>query len=387
MFIVALIAIIPGFMNAFLVSSLLLDRRPARRRQVRYPGISVLIAAYNEEASIGSTVRRLLDSGYPGPLEIIVIDDGSTDRTLSVLAQIHDGSLRVIQSPHRGKALALNDGLHAARFDVIVTVDADTFLFRDALTRIVERLESDPPNTSAVAGAILVRKSRDGFIARMQEWDYFHGIASIKRVQSLYHGTLVAQGAFSAYRKQALLDIGGWPDVVGEDIVMTWSLIKRGDRIGYAEDAVGFTNVPTSYRNFFRQRQRWSRGLIEAFKTHPSVLVKPRLSSLFIYWNLLYPLLDIVYLTVFVPGLILALFHFYLIAGPMTLAVLPLAVLMNFLMFRAQRPMFDQQGLRVRRNYFGFVLFLIAYGFIMYPATVAGYTSELIGLRRAWGTK
>jgi biofilm PGA synthesis N-glycosyltransferase PgaC len=387
MFIVTLIAIVPGFMNAFLVGSLVLDRRPARRRQIQYPGISVLIAAYNEEATIGSTVHRLLDSKYPGPLEIIVINDGSTDGTLSVLSQIRDASLQVIQAPHRGKAPALNDGLRAARFDLIVTVDADTFLFRDALTRIVERLLSDPPTTSAVAGAVLVRNSRDGFIARMQEWDYFHGIASIKRVQSLYHGTLVAQGAFSVYRKQALLEIGGWPDVVGEDIVMTWSLIKRGDRIGYAEDAIGFTTVPTTYRNFFRQRQRWSRGLIEAFKTHPGVLVRPRLSSLFIYWNLLYPLLDLVYLAVFVPGLILALFHIYLIAGPMTLAVLPLAVLVNLLMFRAQRPMFTEQGLRVRRNYLGFVLFLIAYGLIMYPATVAGYTSELIGLRRAWGTK
>jgi biofilm PGA synthesis N-glycosyltransferase PgaC len=386
-FIVTLIAIIPGFMNAFLAGSLLLDRRPKRRPQAKYPGVSVLIAAYNEEAAIGTTIRRLLDSGYPGPLEIIVIDDGSTDRTLAAASQICDPSLQVIQAPHQGKAPALNLGLRAARFDLIVTVDADTFLFRDALTRIVERIESDPPGTSAVAGAVLVRNSRDGFIARMQEWDYFHGIASIKRVQSLYHGTLVAQGAFSVYRKQALLDIGGWPDVVGEDIVMTWSLIKRGDRIGYAEDAVAFTIVPTTYKGFFRQRQRWSRGLIEAFKTHPEVLARPRLSSLFIYWNLLYPLLDLVYLTVFIPGVILAFFHKYLIAGPMTLAVLPLAMLVNFLMFRAQRPMFFGQGLRVRRNYLGFVLFLVAYSLIMYPATVAGYISELIGLRRAWGTK
>jgi biofilm PGA synthesis N-glycosyltransferase PgaC len=387
MLIVALIAIVPGFMNAFLVASLLLDRRPPRRPQAAYPPISVIIAAYNEEACIGSTVQRLLDGQYPAPLEVIVVDDGSADGTVAALARLRHPSLRVIRAQHGGKACCLNRGLREARHDIIVTVDADTFLFRDALTRIVERLQSDPANTTAVAGAVLVRNSRDGFVARMQEWDYFHGIASIKRVQSLYHGTLVAQGAFSAYRKQALLDIGGWPDVVGEDIVMTWALLRRGDRIGYAEDAVAFTVVPSTYKAFFRQRKRWSRGLIEAFKRHPQVLAKPRLNSLFIYWNLLYPLLDFVYLTVFIPGVILAFFHHYLIAGPMTLAVLPLAILVNLLMFSAQRPMLSSQGLRVRRNYAGFLLFLLAYGVFMYPATVAGYGSELLGLARSWGTK
>ena len=386
-FIISTIAIIPGFMNAFLVSSLLLDRRPARRRQTEYPGISVLIAAYNEQDSIGTTVQRLLDSNYPGPVEIIVIDDGSSDQTLPILSRIKHPSLRVLPVAHRGKALALNDGLRAASHDIVVTVDADTFVFGDALTRIVERLQSDTPTTAAVAGAVLVRNSRDGVIARMHEWDYFHGIASIKRVQSLYHGTLVAQGAFSAYRKGPLLEMGGWPDVVGEDIVMTWALLRRGYRVGYAEDAAAFTVVPTTYKGFFRQRQRWARGLVEAFKAHPTILTKLRMSSLFVYWNALYPLLDLVYLTVFIPGIILALFHKYLIAGPMTLAVLPLAMLVNVVMFNTQRPMFNAQGLRVRRNRLGFFFFLLGYGLFMYPATVAGYASEFAGLHRTWGTK
>lgn len=386
--VISLIAIIPGFMNAFLVGSLLLDRRPARKRLAVYPGVSVLVAAYNEASAIASTVSRLLDAGYPGALELIVIDDGSTDGTRDVLRGFSDPRLRVIEAAHGGKAKALNAGLNIARHDIIISVDADTYLFKDAMTRIVERLQSDPETTTAVAGAVLVRNSRNGFIARMQEWDYFHGIAAIKRVQSLYHGTLVAQGAFSAYRKQALLDVGGWPSVDGEDIVMTWALLARGDRIGYAEDAIAFTNVPTTYRTFFHQRRRWSRGLIEAFKTHPRVLVRPRLSALFVYWNLLYPLLDLSYLAVFLPGVVLALFfHNYLIAGAMTLLVLPLGILVNTLMYLTQRPMFAGQGLRVRRNYIGFLTFLLAYSVFMYPATVAGYASEMLGMRLGWGTK
>ena len=80
----------------------------------------------------------------------------------------------------------------------------------------------------AVAGAVLVRNSRASLMTAAQEWDYFHGISAVKRMQSMYHGTLVAQGAFSLYRKQALKTVGGWPDCVGEDIVMTWAMLERG---------------------------------------------------------------------------------------------------------------------------------------------------------------
>ena len=73
----------------------------------------------------------------------------------------------------------------------------------------------------AVAGSVLVRNSRDSLGTRMQEWDYFLGIASVKRMQGLYQGTLVAQGAFSLYRTEAVLAAGGWPDAIGEDIVLT----------------------------------------------------------------------------------------------------------------------------------------------------------------------
>ena len=88
----------------------------------------------------------------------------------------------------------------------------------NALTRIVERMLSDPPGTEAVAGSVLVRNSRRNVLTKAQEWDYFHGIAAVKRMQSMYHGTLVAQGAFSLYEREALREVGGWPDCVGEDM-------------------------------------------------------------------------------------------------------------------------------------------------------------------------
>ncbi len=387
LFLVATIALIPGFMYAFIVISLLLDRRPPLKPLLQYPSLSLLIAAFNEEEQIRECIESVLKQEYPGELEIIVIDDGSTDRTLTVLKELSLPGIRVVAADHGGKANALNLGLQAARHDLVVTIDADTYLYRNALKLIVGRLLADPPETAAVAGAVLVRNSRSSMIARMQEWDYFHGIAAAKRIQSLYQGTLVAQGAFSLFRKKAVLEAGGWPDKVGEDIVLTWALLKRGYRIGFAEDAVCFTQVPGTYRIFYHQRQRWSRGMIEGFKQHPEVLMTPRLSTFFVYWNLLFPVLDLVYLFVFLPGLAAALLGYYFIAGPLTLAVLPLAMLMNYLMFSVQKKMFLSRGLKVRQNAAAFWWYALCYQMVMVPACVAGYLSEMMSLRKQWGTK
>jgi biofilm PGA synthesis N-glycosyltransferase PgaC len=127
--------------------------------------------------------------------------------------------------------------------------------------------------------------------------------------------------------------------------------------------------------------------MLEAFRHHPGVLLVPRMSTFFVYWNLLFPWLDFAYTAAFIPGVILALFGVFWIAGPMTLALLPMALLMNFLMFRISVRMFDAQGLRVRRNVGGFLLYAFAYSLVLQPVSVAGYVSELIGLRRSWGTK
>jgi biofilm PGA synthesis N-glycosyltransferase PgaC len=382
------IALVPGFMNAFLIASLLLDRRPTRMQPSRYPAISILIAAYNEEASIADTLRSIANQDYPGTFEVFVIDDGSRDRTAAIVDACDHDWLRLLRQPHNaGKSAALNRGLAEARFDLVVTLDADSFLYRDALKNLVERYMSDPPNTRAVAGTMLVRNSRKNWVTKAQEWDYFHGIAAIKRVQSLYQGTLVAQGAFSIYDRATLREVGGWAECVGEDIVLTWAMLRRGWRVGHAEDACCFTNAPDTLHQFVRQRQRWARGMMEAFRQFPDILLKPRLSTLFVWWNLLFPWLDLAYTVFFIPGIVLALFGIYWIAGPLTLALLPMALGINYLMYRVGSQMFAANGLRVRRNVSGFLTYAFVYSLILQPACVAGYFSEILGLRKSWGTK
>jgi poly-beta-1,6-N-acetyl-D-glucosamine synthase len=396
LFAITFIAYVPGFMNAFLVATLLLDRRPVRRRLPSYPGVTVLIAAFNEAEAIAETIASAAHEDYPGPLEILVLNDGSTDGTVAAAEEARRSlvcgpqvSVRIIDYPvNRGKAAVLNAGLREARHELIVTIDGDTRLKPDALSYIVERLLSDPENTVAVAGAVLVRNSRTNLMTGAQEWDYFHGIAAVKRMQSMYHGTLVAQGAFSIYQKSALIEVGGWPECVGEDIVLTWAMLKKGHRIGYAEDAIVFTNAPTTFKQFALQRKRWSRGLIEALHHHEDLLFVPRLSVMFIWWNLLFLPLDLVYTLIFIPGVLAAIFfHIFWIAGPMTLAVLPLAGLWNLVIYRVQRQMMQDQGLKVRHNPGGLVFYLLVYALLMQPVCVWGYWSELLGLTKKWGTK
>ncbi|MFA7597418.1 MAG: glycosyltransferase, partial [Novosphingobium sp.] len=389
------IAFVPGFMNAFLATSLLLDRRPPRRLPESYPGVSLLIAAYNEETGIAATLESIAQLKYQGPVEALVINDGSTDRTG---ARVREAIARLIRAPNikirlldfehnRGKAAALNSGLAASRHGLICTIDGDSRLRSDSLREIVERYLSDPPGTMAVAGAVLVRNSRENLITRAQEWDYFHGIAAVKRMQSMYHGTLVAQGAFSLYRKDALEMVGRWPNTVGEDIVMTWAMLERGYRVGYAEDAIVFTDAPATFRQFYRQRKRWARGMVEALEQHKGLLLKRRLTTLFIWWNMLFLPLDLTFTFIFIPGLIAALLGYYWIAGPLTLLLLPLAVIWNAVIFFIQRRMFRNQGLRIRRNLLGLLFYVVIYALVMQPICLWGYLSELTGQRKKWGTK
>ncbi|WP_208647621.1 glycosyltransferase [Cupriavidus lacunae] len=384
------IAIIPGFMNAFLIASLAMDRRPPRQPLDVYPPLTILIAAYNEEASILDTLASIERQNYAAPLQVIVINDGSRDATAALVrgAEARYPWLRLLDLPvNGGKARALNEGLKLAGDELVITVDADSYLQQNALSSIVERYRQDPPSTRAVAGKILVRNSRQNWLTRCQEWDYFQGIAAIKRMQSLYQGTLVAQGAFSIYDRRTLIEVGGWDDCVGEDIVLTWALLKAGHRVGHCEDACIFTNVPDNVRQFVRQRQRWARGMMEAFRQHPGILVVPRMSTFFVYWNLLYPWLDLAFTLGFLPGIVLALFGCYWIAGPMTLALLPLAILMSYLMFTIERRMFDRLGLKVRRNRLGLCIYVIFYSLLLQPASVLGYVDELFKTRKTWGTK
>jgi len=383
--IILFIALVPGFLNAHILFSVLLDNPPAFRPDLKFPPISLLIAAYNEADNLAETFRAIAAQDYPSDMEIILVDDGSTDNTLEIAKSYKLANLKIVQAKHGGKAAALNKGLATVSNEIVVCIDADTFLHSQAVRRIVARFLSDPPHTAAVAGCVLVKNSRSTFMTRLQEWDYFTGIASAKRQQSLYQGTLVAQGAFSAFRTDVVRKHRGWPAVIGEDIVLTWALLQDGSRVGFEPTAIGFTMAPTDFKGFFRQRKRWARGMIEGLKRYGHMVwTRSRLSGFFVGIDFLIPFIDFFYAFAFLPGVILALMGQYYIAGPTTLLVIPMAFLIVFVMYRKQKKVFAAVNLKVRRNLACFLVYMLVYQAIMSPICVIGYMQELFRTAKRW---
>lgn len=385
--IVSGIAYIPGYLNAFMVASLLLDRQPPLKNTNSKEPVTVLIACYNEEKNIKNTLRYITNQDYNGPISVIVIDNNSSDRTTAFANEAKDEmgiDLMVIHEAKSGKSFALNAALDYVKTKYILTLDADTLLHKSAIRNIVARILSAPDDVCAVAGTVLVRNSRSNMLTKIQEWDYFLGIASIKRLQGLFQGTLVAQGAFSLYKKDAVVSVGGWPYAIGEDIVLTWSFLGNKWRVYFEPLAVAFTDVPNTLKHFLRQRSRWARGMIEAIKfiqpwEQPMYTVRYLTSC-----NLVMPYLDFVYTFVWIPGLILAFFGHYWIVGVSTLFVLPLALLQNYILYSYQKTVFKNLNLKIRKNVLGFIVYVLFYQILMSPISVIGYIQEVLNLKRIW---
>ena len=385
---VVLVAYLPGAIVAFMAASLLLDRQPPLRVSSPTSALTIIVAARNEEHGISQTIAAISRTDYAGPIRVILADNGSSDGTCAEALQSAANlgvSLRIISELAPGKSHALNTALGYVDTAYLVTVDADTLLHRESLRRLVSRLESAPPDTAAVAGTVLVRNSRVNLLTRIQEWDYYLGIAAVKRMQALYQATLVAQGAFSLYRTAEVRTVGGWPDAIGEDIVLTWRLMEHGDRVLFEPTSVAFTDAPVKVRHFMRQRARWARGMLEGIATVPPWRQSRRLTGFVAGIDLLIPLLDVGYALIWLPGLVLFVLGYPLIVSVWTLAVLPVTLLVyGGLRLFQSRHGFGPMDLEVRRNRLGYVAFLLGYQVLCSTASLAGYAQHPAGTHRRW---
>ena len=277
-----LLAYIPALIIGFLAFTLVLSpyRFPVLRPpkgewpEGEWPPVTIIIAAWNEEDAIASTLERIGALSYPGPIEVVLADNNSTDRTAYVAEQAAQRlglRYRRVFEREKGKYRALNAALETVTTPVVVSVDADTYLQRDALSYLIARVSSRPQgqHVCACAGALVAANPTANILTRMQGWDYRLGINGIKRMQSAYNSALVAQGAFSAYWTDDLRAVGGWPDAIGEDIVLTWTLLDTRGIVHYEPTAVGFTVVPERVRRFMNQRSRWARGMVEGIQANP----------------------------------------------------------------------------------------------------------------------
>ena len=234
-----------------------------------WPGVSVLIPAYNEEAVIATSVAAAIGSDYP-QLEVLVLDDGSTDATEATALQAAAGDprCRVIRDPvNRGKAEQLNAGFAQARYELVVVTDADTHMHPLALKLLVARM-CRSPLVAAVAGAPHVT-NRGSFLTAMQVLEAASIIGLIRRSQSLTGRVGVVAGVLALFRRDRVLAVGGFdPRMATEDIDLTWKLLLDGWHTAYEPRALVGMQVPASLRALWMQRKRWARGQGEVLHVH-----------------------------------------------------------------------------------------------------------------------
>lgn len=284
------------------------------------PAISVVVPAFNEETTLGDSLQSLLLLNYP-QFEVIVVSDGSTDGTLTVAAREFElvrapvshaqpiptqpvrGIYRSLVHPelvlldkiNGGKADAINAGINAARYPLVCVIDADSLLEEHALSRTVLPFIEDPDTIAAggivrIANGCRVERGRvievrlpDSHLARFQTVEYLRSFLAGRVAQSAFNGLLIISGAFGLFKRDALIEVGGFrADTIGEDMELITRLHRfyrergRRFRIVFQPEPTCWTEAPESLRMLGRQRNRWQRGTLQVLRFHWRMLFNPR---------------------------------------------------------------------------------------------------------------
>jgi cellulose synthase/poly-beta-1,6-N-acetylglucosamine synthase-like glycosyltransferase len=285
------------------------------------PPISVVMPAYNEEAGIAEAVRSMTMLDYPR-FEVIVVNDGSTDGTVARMVEQFD--MVPIDAPYRraidtqtvrsiyrsrrplpvvlldkengGKADAVNAGVNAARYPYVLVTDGDTVVEKDALLRLSRYVVRDRSRVVAVggnvrpvngcrlrAGEVIQVGLPKGFVERVQVVEYLRSFLGSRPGFSRINGLLIVSGAFGLFRRQAVVEVGGFRrDHLGEDMEIVVRMhrhfrrMREGYRIAFAADAVAWTEVPQAAKDLRRQRIRWHRGLLQTLWQYRGMVANPR---------------------------------------------------------------------------------------------------------------
>lgn len=287
------------------------------------PPISVIAPAYNEEATIEQSLRSLLLLNYPR-FEVVVVNDGSKDKTVDVMVEkfglmqapvvyqqplqtqkvkalyrsLDNPDLVVIDKANGGKADAINAGINAARHPLVCVIDADSILEPEALMRaVLPFVES--PHTLATGGIIRIvndcrvesgRVTQIGmpasWLARFQVVEYLRAFLSGRVAMSAFNALLIISGAFGLFRRDAVIEVGGFRhDTIGEDMEIVarlhrhWRDNNRPYRIVFQPDPVCWTEAPETRKILGSQRNRWQRGTCQVLSYHMGMTLRPKYGS------------------------------------------------------------------------------------------------------------
>jgi peptidoglycan-N-acetylglucosamine deacetylase len=243
------------------------------------PSVTVLIPAHNEESVIVQTVAAVLASDLK-ELRVIVVNDGSSDRTGALLEEhfAQDPRVRILHQVNRGKSAALSRAMAEADTEIVVTIDADTEVEPDAIGKLLRHFSD--PMVGAMAGNVKVG-NRSHWLTRWQALEYITSQNMEKRAFDLLNCITVVPGALGAWRKKAIEAAGGiTADTVAEDADLTIAIRRLGWRIGYDEEAIAWTEAPETAGALIRQRFRWTFGTLQSFWKHRDTLFRPKYGTL-----------------------------------------------------------------------------------------------------------
>lgn len=283
------------------------------------PFVSVVVPAYNEEKVICRTIESLLNSTYKH-FEIVVVDDGSSDKTFEIANQNFGNheNVTIYTKENGGKAEALNYGWHNAKGEIIVALDADTIFPAETISELVKRFAEE--KIGAVAGNAKVG-NRINLVTKWQALEYVTSQNFDRRAFSLLNCITVVPGSVGAWRREVLEKTGGFSnDTLAEDQDLTIQVRKLGYEIGYTENAIGLTEAPDSLRGLAKQRFRWSYGTLQCLWKHKDALFNPKFGTLGfiampnvwifqVLFPLISPLMDLMFVWTFISAILGYLQH------------------------------------------------------------------------------
>jgi cellulose synthase/poly-beta-1,6-N-acetylglucosamine synthase-like glycosyltransferase/peptidoglycan/xylan/chitin deacetylase (PgdA/CDA1 family) len=343
------------------------------------PGVSVIVPAYNEAAGIASTVRSLIACRYPGPVEVIVVDDGSSDGTGGIVRRLGLPGVRVISQPNAGKPAALNCGIGAASHDLLVLVDGDTVFQPDTIWRLVQPMRA--ADVGAVSGNTKVG-NRGGILGRWQHLEYVMGFNLDRRLFDILGTIPTVPGAIGAFRRAALAAVGGLSSqTLAEDTDLTMALCRSPWRVVYQPDAIAWTEAPGTLRALWRQRYRWCYGTMQAMWKHKRAILDRGPSGRFGRRCLTYLALFHVLLPLMAP--VVDVFSLY---GLMFLN--PVEVTLFWLGFVTLQTISGGYALRLDRERLTTLWVLplqqLVYRQLLYLVTIQSVITAVLGTRHHW---
>jgi cellulose synthase/poly-beta-1,6-N-acetylglucosamine synthase-like glycosyltransferase len=339
--------------------------------------VSVIVPAYNEHECIADTINSLLASDHP--LEIIVVDDGSTDDTAAIAESFTDPRVRVIRQPNSGKSAALNTGIAHARHEIIVMMDGDTIFEPGTVRALVQPFAT--PDVGGVAGNAKI-VNRTSLIARWQHVEYVVGFAIDRRVYDTLRCMPTVPGAVGAFRRAALLEVGGVSDdTLAEDTDLTIAVGRAGWRVVYEPRARGWTEAPTRLGQLWLQRYRWCYGTMQSMWKHRVALRERGASGRLGRLGLLHLALFQVLLPLLAPLVDLFLIYGLLFLDPLTTVVLWLTVVTVQMLVAAYALHMDGERLR---TLWLVPLQQLVYRQLMYLVLIESVLTAIGGNRLRW---